>query len=94
MKGSWLLLTNSISLERDVWRLMSPIVPLIDQTNSANESLGVGMYAPLMGTFDIPTPINYLGSMSVGNSIMTVVSRTDPCILPSCHEPQVPLYAV
>ena len=44
-----------------------------------------------MGTFDIPTPINYISSTSVGNSIATVVDRTDPWVLPSHHEPEVPL---
>ena len=52
------------------------------------------MYASLMGTFDIPAPINYLGSTSVGNSIVLVVDRANPCVLNSRHEPQVPLYAV
>ena len=52
------------------------------------------MYPSFMGTFDIPTPINYLGSTSVGKSIATVVDRTDPWVLPSHQEPQVPLSAV
>ena len=47
-----------------------------------------------MDTFDIPTPINYLGSTSVGKSIATVGNRTDPWVLPSCHEPEVPLAVV
>ena len=46
-----------------------------------------------MGTFDIPAPINYIGSTSVGKSIATVVDRTDPWVLPSHHEPEVPLLA-
>ena len=41
-------------------------VPLVDQVKSAIESLGAGMYASLMGTFDFPAPINYIGSTSVG----------------------------
>ena len=69
------------------------IVPLVDQVKLASESLGAGMYASLMGTFDFLAPINYLGSTSVGNSIATVVDRTDPWILPSHHEPEVPLSA-
>ena len=52
------------------------------------------MYASLMGTFDLPAPINYIGSTSVGNYIATVVDRTDPWVLPSPHEPDVPLSAV
>ena len=46
-----------------------------------------------MGTFDIPAPINYLGSTSVGKCIATVVDRTDPWVLPSHHEPEVPVAA-
>ena len=52
------------------------------------------MYASLIGTFDIPTPINYLGSTSVGKSIAMIVERMDPWVLPSRYEPQVPLSAV
>ena len=52
------------------------------------------MYASLMGTFDFPALINYLGSTSVGNSIATVVDRTNPLVLPSSHEPKVPLSVV
>ena len=51
------------------------------------------MYASLMGTFDFPASINYLGSMSIGKSIATVVDRTNPWVLPSSHEPEVPLSA-
>ena len=54
------------------------IVPLIDQSKSTNESLGVGMYTSLRGRFDILAHINYLGSTSVRKSISTVVDRTDP----------------
>ena len=52
------------------------------------------MYASLMGTFDLLGPINYIGSTSVGKSITTVVDRTDPWVLPTHHEPEVPLSAV
>ena len=58
------------------------------------ESLGDGMYSSLMGTFDIPAPIHYLGSTSVGKSIATVINRTDPWVLPSPYEPEVPLSAL
>ena len=54
------------------------IVPLIDQTKPVSESLGFGIHASLMGTFDIPTPITYLGSTSVGNSIVMVIDRNGP----------------
>ena len=69
-------------------------VPLVDQVKPTSESLGAGMYASLMGTFDFPTPINYLGSTSVGKSSSTVVDKTDPWVLPSRHEPEVPLSTV
>ena len=52
------------------------------------------MYSSLMGNFDIPTPINYLGSTNVGNSIATIVNRMYPWVLPSHYKPQVPLFAV
>ena len=69
-------------------------IPLVDQVKPVAESLGAGMYASLMGTFDLPAPINYIGSTSMGNSIATVVDRTNPWVLPSHHEPEVPLSAV
>ena len=52
------------------------------------------MYASLMGTFDLPAPINYIGSTSVGKSIAMVVDRTDPWVLPSSNELEVPLSTV
>ena len=52
------------------------------------------MYSSLMGTFDIPSSINYLGFTSVGKSIATVVDRIDPWVLPSFHELKVPLSIV
>ena len=70
------------------------IVPFVDNIRPSNESLVFGMYSSLMGTFDIPTPINYLGSTTVGKSIMIVFDRMDPWVLPSRYEPQVPLSAV
>ena len=69
-------------------------VPLVDHVKPASESLGAGMYASLMGTFDILAPINYLGSTRVGKFIAMVVDRTDPWVLPSHHEPEVPLSVV
>ena len=47
-----------------------------------------------MGTFDLPAPINYIGSTSVVKSIAMVVDRTDPWVLPSPHELEVPLSSV
>ena len=69
-------------------------VPLVDQLKHATESLGYGMYTSLMGTFDLLALVNYIGSTSVGKSIATVVDRTDPWVLPTPHEPEVPLSAV
>ena len=66
-------------------------MPLVDQVKPVAQSLGAGMYTSLMGTFDLPAPVNYIGSTSVGRSIATVVDRTDPWVLPSPHEPDVPL---
>ena len=51
------------------------------------------MHASLIGTFDLLAPINNIGSTSVGKSIATVVDRNDPWVLPSHHEPEVPLSA-
>ena len=48
-------------------------IHLIDHTKPTNEKLGAGMYASLMGTFDILAPIKYLGST--------------PYALTSFHEP-------
>ena len=69
-------------------------MPLVYQVKPAAQSLGAGMYTSLMGTFDLPAPVNYIGSTSVGRSIAMVVDRTDPWVLPSPHEPEVPLSAV
>ena len=69
-------------------------VPLVDQVKLATESLGDRMYASLMGTFDLPAPINYIVCTSVGNSIAMVFDRTDPWVLPSPHKPEVPLSTV
>ena len=52
------------------------------------------MYTSLMDTFDLPAPVNYIGSTSLGKSITTVVDRTDPWVLPTPHEPEVPLSVV
>ena len=66
-------------------------VPLIDQLCPTNESLGVGMYTSLMGNFDMPTPINYLGTTSVGKNICTVANRTNPWVIYLKEDPDVPL---
>ena len=69
-------------------------MPLVDQVKPAAQSLGAGMYTSLMGTFDLPAPVNYIGSTSVGRSIITVVDRTDPWVLSSPNEPGMPLSVV
>ena len=71
-----------------------PTMPLVDWLKPASESFATGMYVSLMGTFDFPAPINYIGSTSVGRFIAMVVDRTDPWVLPSQHEPEVPLSVV
>ena len=66
-------------------------VPLIDQLCPTNESLGVGMYTSLMGNFDMPAPINYLGTTSVGKKICTIVDITNLWVLPSQDDIDVTL---
>ena len=66
-------------------------MPLVDQVKPVAQSLGDGIYASLMGTFDLPALINYIGSTSVGKSIAMVVDSTDPWVLPSPHELEFPL---
>ena len=69
-------------------------VPLVDQVKPTAQSLGARMYASLMGTFDIPAPVLYIGSTNVGKSIDSVVDRNDPWVLPTPQQPEVPLSAV
>ena len=52
------------------------------------------MYTLLMGMFNIPAPLNYLGSTSVGKNISLVVHKTGPWVLPLQEEPQVPLSTI
>ena len=68
-------------------------VPLIDQLHLDKKTLGARMYTSLMGTFDFPTPINFLGLTSVGKIVCTLVDRTDPWVLPSQANLDVPLSA-
>ena len=65
-------------------------VPLVDQAKPAAQSLGAGMYSSLMGTFDIPAPVLYIGSTTVGKSIDSVVDRTDPWVLPTPQDRKCP----
>ena len=57
-------------------------MPLVDQVKPAAQSLGVGMYASLMGTFDLLASINYIGSISMGRSIVIVVDEgASTCVM-------------
>ena len=47
-----------------------------------------------MGYFDLLALINYLGSTSIGKSIVMVVDRMEPWVLPSHHELEVLLSVV
>ena len=93
MKGSWLPINQLSFTQKGCMESNESTIPLVDQVKYNSESLGARMYASLMGTFDFLAPINYIGSTSVGKSISTVVDRTDPWVLPSHHEPEVPLSA-
>ena len=69
-------------------------MPLVDQVKPANESLGIGMYSSQMGNFNIPSPVNYLGSTFIGKSVETVVDKIDPLVPTSRNELEVPSSAV
>ena len=69
-------------------------MPLVDQVKPVAQSLGAEMYTSLMGTFDLPAPVNYIGSTSVGNSVATIVYRANPWVLLSPDEPDTPLLVV
>ena len=42
-------------------------IPMIDQASLDSENLGVGIYSSLMGTFDLPALVNYIGLTIIGN---------------------------
>ena len=52
------------------------------------------MYVSLMGNFDFPAPIKFLGMVSAGKTVCIVVDRTNPWVLPSQVVPKVPLPVV
>ena len=64
-------------------------IPIIDHSQPATGSVGVGMYPSLMGTFSCPAPIVMIGSSFDGasSSLNSVSFRTnhmeDPWIIPS-----------
>ena len=94
MKGKLVTVDQLNFTQRGRLETNESTVPLVDQVKPATESLGFGIYSSLKGTFNILAPINYLGSTSVGKSIATIVDRNDPWVLPTHHEPQVPLSIV
>ena len=53
-------------------------LPLVDQVKPASERLGAGMYSLLMGTFDIPSLINYLGSCWRAYVTMHITGENNP----------------
>ena len=72
-------------------------VPIIDHSQSATGSVGVGMYPSLMGTFSCPAPALMIGSSFGGasSSLNSVSFRTthmeDPWILPSPNPSNGPI---
>ena len=64
-------------------------IPIIDHSQPATGSVGIGMYPSLMGTFSCPVPMIMIGSSFHGasSSLNSVSFRTkhmeDPWILPS-----------
>jgi len=70
-------------------------IPSIDNTTRVTESIGVGFYPSLMGTFNFPTPVLYVGSsfdvpekasnVSVIESFKTKYLN-DPWVLPNPSE--------
>jgi hypothetical protein len=43
---------------------VGPLIPVIDNSQSATENIGVRIYSSLMGTFDFITPIHHIYAMS------------------------------
>ena len=64
-------------------------IPIVEHSQPATGSVGVGMYPSLMGSFSCPTPILMIGSFSdkASTSTTSVSFRTthmeDPWILPT-----------
>ena len=64
-------------------------IPIIDHSQPATGSVGVGMYPSLMGTFSCPAPVLMIRSSSSGasSSLISVSFCTthmeDPWILPT-----------
>jgi hypothetical protein len=68
-------------------------IPMVYNSQSTIENIGVGMYSSLMGTFDFSTPIHHIYAMS---STLTLLERSipfhtsyfsDPWTLPSPTSP-------
>jgi hypothetical protein len=49
-------------------KLVGPSVPIIDNSQQENENVCVRMYSPLMGHFNLSTPISYNNSISSESS--------------------------
>ena len=64
-------------------------IPIIDHSQPATRSVGVGMYPALMGTFSCPAPVlmirsSFGGASSLLNSVsFRTTHMEDPWILPS-----------
>ena len=64
-------------------------IPIVEHSQSATGSVGVGMYPSLMGSFSRPSPILMIGSsFNEASTSMTLVSlhtshMEDPWILPT-----------
>ena len=68
---------------------LGALILIVEHSQLATGSVGVGMYSSLMGTFSCPTPILMIGSSSseASTSVRSVSFRTshmeDPWILPT-----------
>jgi hypothetical protein len=68
---------------------VGPSIPMIENSQSTTEDIGVGMYSSLMGTFDFVAPIHHIYAMSsrYSSSVRSVPFFTsyfnDPWTLPS-----------
>ena len=63
-----------------------------DQAHPTTDILGVILYTSIMGTFHLPTFVNYIRSTSLGDiyrDFNLISNKTDPWILPMQVEPEV-----
>ena len=72
-------------------------IPIVEHSQPATRSVGVGMYPSLMGIFSCPAPILMIGSSSgeASTSMRSVSFRTShmeyPWILPTSSTPSEPI---